>query len=191
MTAPKTFINPKFSPMCRAASKSDSRFPLELKFPTPQAAQSFRCEFYGYRRALQRNPAAKFDPDLIQELDGANALECARVDYDTKTPDGKTLLTIRLRTQRPAFTDAYNLMADLFPEEVTDVTKAESFATETSETLDQVSIYEADPVAQEHTIEADNGYYTFTHTDVTPRADSTYLLLIKRGVINASFTPNS
>ena len=175
--------------MCRAAARSDERFPLELKFPTPQAAQSFRCEFYGYRRALQKNPAAKFDADLMLELDGANALECARVDYDNPTEDGKYLLTIRLRTQRPTFKEAYDIMADLFPEEVQ--AQKQEQAQETSLDSDYESPYEAKIEEQIHRIETDGGFYTFTHTDAIPRSDSTYLLLIKRGSINATFTPNS
>lgn len=181
MSVPKDFKNPKFTPMCVAVgNQKTERFPLELPFPNGQAAQSFRCEFYAYRRALKSQlDKAGFSPDLHVEYEGAKALEIARVDY-SQTP---SILTIRLRTQRPTFQEAFNVLDGLFEQEPA---QAQELTVEEDDDTTPV------PVRPSilHTIKTPEGIYSFETNDDPLRSDSTYLLLIKRNSIEAMFTPS-
>lgn len=176
MTTPSDVRNAKFSAMCQTVGSGDhSKFPLELPFTDGKAAQSFRCEFYAYRRTLQKDPATQFDPDRIIELEGANALEIARVDY-VNTP---SVLTIRLRMQRPAFQKAYNVLDGLFEEQ----------AQKLSIEFDPSMNGDSTATMTRHTITTTDGTYQFFCHDNPPRSDAMYLLQIKRGTLEATFIP--
>lgn len=103
-------LDPLFLRMCQVAKDQlDSGtptgvFPIHMKFPTPQAAQHYRCQFYTFRRLLASR--AKTDPTLESTLFGAEAIMSPRLGYDIPNADGSYNLYFKLRSFEPVAINA-------------------------------------------------------------------------------------